>query len=99
MASGAGRVRAVANWRPGHGGEMAAGARPGELRGGMHDREQDIEAFTAKQLALVELECAAEETAAAEEQQSFTLKQLEVLGPLSTRRGHLLLRLKPAGPA
>jgi hypothetical protein len=31
------------------------------LRGGMHDREQDIEAFTAKQLALVELECAAEE--------------------------------------
>ena len=52
----------------------------------MHDREQDIEAFTAKQLALVELECAAEETAAAEEQQSFTLKQLEVLGPRCSLR-------------
>ncbi len=74
-AVASGRARAVANLRPGHLGAMAA------LRGGMHDREQDIEAFTAKQLALVELECAAEETAAAEEQQSFTLKQLEVPGP------------------
>ena len=55
MASSGGRARAVANSRPDHLGAMAA------LRGGMHDREQDIEAFTAKQLALVELECAAEE--------------------------------------
>jgi hypothetical protein len=62
----------------------------------MNDREEDIEAFTAKQLALVELECAAEETAATEEQQSFTLKQLEV----RTRApGGGILRLKPGRPA
>ena len=48
------------------------------LRGGMHDREEDIEKFTAKQLELLELECAAEETATQEEQQSLTMKQLEV---------------------
>ena len=75
-------------------GAMAASM--GALRGGMNDREEDIEAFTAKQLALVELECAAEETAATEEQQSFTLKQLEV----RTRApGGGILRLKPGRPA
>jgi hypothetical protein len=75
-------------------GAMAASM--GALRGGMNDREEDIEAFTAKQLALVELECAAEETAATEEQQSFTLKQLEVRTRAS---GGDILWLKPGRPA
>ena len=50
------------------------------LQGGMHDREEDIEKFATKQLELVELECAAEETAAQEEQQSLSLRQLEEKG-------------------
>jgi hypothetical protein len=74
----------------------AMAASMGALRGGMHDREEDIEAFTAKQLALVELECEAEEAAATEEQQSFTLKQLEV----RTRApGGSIPRFKPGRPA
>ena len=57
-----------------------AAAGVGVMRGGMHDREYDIELFASKQLELVELECAAEETATKEEQQSLTLKQLEEKG-------------------
>jgi len=51
-----------------------------KVRGGMHDREEDIQSFVSKQLELVELECTAEEDATKDEQQSLTFKQLEEKG-------------------
>ena len=61
----------------------------------MHDRAEDIEKFAAKQLALVELECAAEETAAKEEQQSLTMKQLEEKGVVLSGLVALRRRVRP----